>query len=97
MSLLDLKERCKGCLGAKKVMSTGMLYKLCPKCNGVGWLELKPQTVEDKAKFEAIAANEKVKKRKLPKKRAKVDQTVEDEARIDKPVFNTDMNNLVNG
>lgn len=87
MSLLDLKEACKVCLGRKKIMSTGILFKVCPNCGGCGYTDIKKQTPEDKLLFPE-------KKTRVYNKKAKVKPVIE---LIEKKAFSTDDNVLING
>lgn len=39
-------EKCAVCFGQKKIMSIGMMYKLCPECNGLGFKNVKKSNDE---------------------------------------------------
>lgn len=69
--------RCPLCLGQKIISSPGMMYKECPKCNGVGYIEIEDEKskqaepIQDKScsqKEEVKVAVQKGSKRKSSRK-----------------------------
>lgn len=46
MSELNILNKCKDCGGSKQVRGCGFMLVKCAACNGIGWIEEKPETKE---------------------------------------------------